>query len=152
MVMNAQGKDNYSRVLQEAPRETVYPQMPHQRTNNIRRGVLIDSIFMLSKEVLDRITQVYRNFLWSGIAEFKRVPHLSWDTSCQPKKFRGLSIKDFLAWNKAKIAKQLVEIQATTRLHMVLEEGVLSEGNLQKGTSNTEQYLASMAMGYNERI
>lgn len=36
------------------------------------------SIFLLPTEVIERITQICRNYLWSGIKEFQRVPHISW--------------------------------------------------------------------------
>jgi len=47
--------------------------------NNVIFGMVSywASIFILSKEVLDRITQICRNFLWSGTFEFKRIPHIS---------------------------------------------------------------------------
>ncbi|KAJ8424186.1 hypothetical protein Cgig2_033664 [Carnegiea gigantea] len=36
------------------------------------------SIFMLPTEVVSKITQLYRNYLWGGIEEFHRVPLISW--------------------------------------------------------------------------
>lgn len=52
------------------------------------------SIFILPQEVLDSIIQLCNNFLWSGAAEFKRTPHISWDTSCLPKSQVGLGIEN----------------------------------------------------------
>ena len=36
------------------------------------------SIFNLPTEIVSKITQLCRNYLWGGAAEFKRVPHVSW--------------------------------------------------------------------------
>ncbi|KAJ8423642.1 hypothetical protein Cgig2_006673 [Carnegiea gigantea] len=63
------------------------------------------SIFILPSEVLEKITQISRNYMWSGTADFKRAPHISWQTVCKPKKYGGLGITDFYAWNKATIVK-----------------------------------------------
>ncbi|KAJ8427228.1 LOW QUALITY PROTEIN: hypothetical protein Cgig2_028752 [Carnegiea gigantea] len=62
-------------------------------------------IFILQAEVLDTITQISRNFLWSEAADYKCTPHISWKTICLPKKSGALGVKDLTAWNKAKIAK-----------------------------------------------
>ncbi|KAJ8420385.1 hypothetical protein Cgig2_004699 [Carnegiea gigantea] len=43
------------------------------------------SIFILPTEVVNKITQLCRNYLWGGAAEFKRVPHVSWQRACLPK-------------------------------------------------------------------
>ncbi|KAJ8421088.1 hypothetical protein Cgig2_025551 [Carnegiea gigantea] len=45
------------------------------------------SIFLLPNAAFERLTQLYRNYRWSGLAEFKRVPHISWTITCQPKSF-----------------------------------------------------------------
>ncbi|KAJ8429569.1 hypothetical protein Cgig2_010282 [Carnegiea gigantea] len=63
------------------------------------------SIFILPTEVVNKITQLFRNYLWGGIEEFKRVPLISWQHACLPKAQGGLGLKDFTAWNKATIAK-----------------------------------------------
>ncbi|KAJ8422096.1 hypothetical protein Cgig2_012541 [Carnegiea gigantea] len=59
---------------------------------------------------LTRITQVNRNYLWSGSEEFKKPPHISWKHSCQSKNKGGLGIKDYDAWNKAAVAKLVWDI------------------------------------------
>ena len=63
------------------------------------------SIFILPQEVITRITQLCRNFLWGGTADYKRPPPISWDTICTPKKYGGLGLKNLTAWNKASVAK-----------------------------------------------
>jgi len=68
------------------------------------------SIFLLPYEVIDRITQVSRNYLWSGSEDFKKPPHISWKHSYQSKNKGGLGIKDYEAWNKAAVAKLIWDI------------------------------------------
>ncbi|KAJ8419242.1 hypothetical protein Cgig2_001643 [Carnegiea gigantea] len=63
------------------------------------------SIFILPAEVVEKITMISRNFLWSGAAKFKRVPHLSWQQACFYRSQGGPGIKDYAIWNKALIAK-----------------------------------------------
>ncbi|KAJ8435424.1 LOW QUALITY PROTEIN: hypothetical protein Cgig2_013922 [Carnegiea gigantea] len=60
------------------------------------------SIFLLPNAVLDKLTKLCRNYLWSGSTEYKKAPHISWSTTCLPKREGGIGIKDF---NKATIAK-----------------------------------------------
>jgi len=55
--------------------------------------------------VITQIIRISRNYLWSGTAEYKRAPYVSWDTVCTPKKFGALGIKNLEAWNEASIAK-----------------------------------------------
>lgn len=55
------------------------------------------SIFILPAEVVERITQVCRNYLWSGTDDFKRVPHISWQHTCLPKAQGGLGLKEYTA-------------------------------------------------------
>jgi len=43
------------------------------------------SIFILPVEVVDTITIIYRNYLWSGSEDFKRIPHILWQQLCLPK-------------------------------------------------------------------
>jgi len=86
------------------------------RNSYAGRAVLINSvifgmysywacIFLLPNEMVDKITQLCRNYLWIGSADFKKPPYISWEHTCLPKKSGGLGIKLFSAWNKASIAK-----------------------------------------------
>lgn len=43
--------------------------------------------------------------MWSGTGDYKKVPYISWHHTCLPKSQGGIGIKDFAAWNKAKITK-----------------------------------------------
>jgi len=63
------------------------------------------SIFILPQEVIDQITQLSRNYLWGGSADYKRAPYVSWKVVCSPKKYGGLGLENLAAWNKASIAK-----------------------------------------------
>ena len=63
------------------------------------------AIFLLPAEVINKITQLSRNFLWSSSTDYKRPPHISWNTTCLPKSHGGLGVKDFGSWNKALTAK-----------------------------------------------
>ena len=62
-------------------------------------------IFLLPKEVTEKITQICRNYLWTGVSEYKKAPYISWDQTCLPKSQGGLGIKDLVGWNKATMAK-----------------------------------------------
>ena len=63
------------------------------------------SMFLIPQNVLDKITTVCRNYLWGGKEEYTRAPHISWANACRDKKYGGIGIKEFTAWNKATIAK-----------------------------------------------
>lgn len=63
------------------------------------------AIFILPKEVLIRIEQLCRNYLWSGAVDYKKIPYVSWEKICQPKKKGGLGLKNIHAWNQARLAK-----------------------------------------------
>jgi len=68
------------------------------------------SIFLLPNAVLDKLTQLCRNYLWSGSMEYKKAPYISWSMTCLPKREGGIVIKDFVAWNKATFAKLVCTI------------------------------------------
>ncbi|KAJ8420803.1 hypothetical protein Cgig2_011602 [Carnegiea gigantea] len=55
-------------------------------------------------EVIDQISQLSRNYLWTGSVDYKRIPYISRNTMCSPKKYGGLGLKNLAAWNKACIA------------------------------------------------
>ncbi|KAJ8420783.1 hypothetical protein Cgig2_030491 [Carnegiea gigantea] len=63
------------------------------------------SIFLPPKAVVEKITTICRSYLWGGIEEYTRVPHISWAHTWQAKKHGGIGIKDYDAWNKITIAK-----------------------------------------------
>ncbi|KAJ8431545.1 hypothetical protein Cgig2_009623 [Carnegiea gigantea] len=48
---------------------------------------------------------IVSNYLWGGTEEHTKVPHILWANTCKAKKHRGTGIKDYVAWNKATIAK-----------------------------------------------
>ena len=65
------------------------------------------SIFVLPTSVIEKLTQICRNFLWGGSADYSTTPKVAWHSVCLDKKYGGLGIKDLAAWNKALIAKQV---------------------------------------------
>ncbi|KAJ8419255.1 hypothetical protein Cgig2_017470 [Carnegiea gigantea] len=67
-------------------------------------------IFILPQEVINQINQIRKIFLWSGTADYKRTPYISWSTTCTLKKFGGFGLKNLAAWNKACIAKLVKDI------------------------------------------
>jgi len=68
------------------------------------------SILILPQEIITKINQLCRNFLWGGIADYKKPPPISWDIVCTPKKYGGLGLKNLTAWNKACIAKLVCSV------------------------------------------
>ena len=62
-------------------------------------------VFILPHAVLSKVSQLCRNFLWGGDAEYKKTPLIAWDTACTPRKLGGLGIKNLNLWNNACIAK-----------------------------------------------
>ena len=69
------------------------------------------SIFIIPNSVIERLTQICRNFLWGGKAEYSTTPKVAWDSVCLDKTSGGLGIKDLAAWNKALIAKLVWAIE-----------------------------------------
>lgn len=63
------------------------------------------AMFVLPKQVLKGITEVCRNFLWSGKVYTSRAPLMAWDLVCRTKKEGGLGITGCLIWNEAAVAK-----------------------------------------------
>lgn len=64
-------------------------------------------VFLLPKKILTMVTNVCRNFLWTGSNEYPRRALIAWSTVCLPKPAGGLNILDFFTWNKAAICKLL---------------------------------------------
>ncbi|VFQ82072.1 unnamed protein product [Cuscuta campestris] len=61
--------------------------------------------FPIHKTVLDRITTLYRNFLWGG-----KFCKEAWVDICKPKDEGGLGLRDSTSWNQALLAKNLWNI------------------------------------------
>ncbi|VFQ99544.1 unnamed protein product [Cuscuta campestris] len=58
-------------------------------------------LFIIPNKVMQKIQSLCRNFLWSSKAEYNRVPAVSWEDVCWPKKEGGLGIKNLVLWNYA---------------------------------------------------
>ncbi|KAJ8424802.1 hypothetical protein Cgig2_018694 [Carnegiea gigantea] len=68
------------------------------------------SIFILPQEVVDKITKICRNYLWGANPDTKKIPYISCQVTCTPKKVGGLGIKNLTLWNQASIAKLVWDI------------------------------------------
>lgn len=68
------------------------------------------AIFILPQMVIDQINSICRNYLWGGVAEYAKVPYISWSTTCSPRKMGGIGLKNIAAWNRAYIAKLIWHI------------------------------------------
>ncbi|KAK9749825.1 hypothetical protein RND81_02G153300 [Saponaria officinalis] len=62
-------------------------------------------IFILPKNVLNRIDAICRKFLWHGNDSKESPPLVAWDTICQPKRLGGLGLKKLHLWNIAALGK-----------------------------------------------
>ena len=45
-----------------------------------------------------------------GHQDYKVTPLIAWENTCTPRKYGGLGLKNFIAWNKARIAKLIWSI------------------------------------------
>ncbi|XP_074266598.1 uncharacterized protein LOC141589875 [Silene latifolia] len=63
------------------------------------------NIFLIPKDVLNKINSICRHYLWDGSVDFIRVPPVGWEKFCSPKAQGGLGIRDSLSWNIAAIGK-----------------------------------------------
>ena len=43
--------------------------------------------------------------MWGGTEHYSKIPTVAWKQVCQSKKHGGLGIKDYVAWNRATVAK-----------------------------------------------
>lgn len=68
------------------------------------------SMFMLPKQVLKGITELCRNFIWSGKVTTNRALLVAWDLVCRTKKGGGLGITECVIWNEAAVAKYVWNI------------------------------------------
>lgn len=63
------------------------------------------TISILPQEVIKELERMYRNYLWGANETYKKVPYVSWEDTCKPKKYGGAGIRNMDAWNKVCIAK-----------------------------------------------
>ncbi|CAN1128838.1 Uncharacterized mitochondrial protein AtMg00310 [Linum perenne] len=61
--------------------------------------------FKLSKNVINKLTQVLSNFLRGQTDDVKKYHWMSWERMCLPKEEGGLRFKDFEAFNNALLAR-----------------------------------------------
>ena len=72
------------------------------------------SIFPMSRAVLQQITSLCRNFLWTSDILRSKSALMAWKFVCLPKKKGGLGLPDLKARNSSFIAKQLWSIHLQT--------------------------------------
>ncbi|XP_057468718.1 uncharacterized protein LOC130757916 [Actinidia eriantha] len=72
----------------------------------------IKAIRGFSQGVRAKITQLCRNFLWSGKCTMNKRPLVALKDASLPKQEGGLGIRNSKAWNKALLSKTLWDIQA----------------------------------------
>ena len=63
------------------------------------------SLFPIPVEVANRIEQLQRNFLWSGMRDVKKTHLVNWATVCTPLHSGGLAIRSLRTFNKALFGK-----------------------------------------------
>jgi len=63
------------------------------------------TIFILPKGVIKDLKRLCRNYSWGEDEVYKKVPYVSWEETCKPKKNGGLGIRNMKGWKKASIAK-----------------------------------------------
>ncbi|XP_021744396.1 uncharacterized protein LOC110710412 [Chenopodium quinoa] len=68
------------------------------------------SMFFLPKKVIDQVTTMCRNFLWSGEPFSTKSPPIAWDLVCRPKREGGLGFKESHTWNIAMLGKYVWSI------------------------------------------
>lgn len=64
-------------------------------------------VFVLPKKIINLVSGICRNFLWTGKGKYTKKALVAWDTLCLLKSTGGLNILNFLHWNKAAILKLL---------------------------------------------
>ena len=75
------------------------------------------SFFRVSKQVVDKLVRLQRNFLWDGAADQKKIDRVRWDKVCLPKEEGGLGVKDITSFNISLLGKwkwDLVQNQGET--------------------------------------
>lgn len=69
-------------------------------------------VFILPKGVLDEVTKICRDFLWSGKAYSHKLVSIAWENLCWSKASGGLGFRDVVTWNIACLGKYIWAIVA----------------------------------------
>ncbi|RAL50897.1 hypothetical protein DM860_005253 [Cuscuta australis] len=75
--------------------------------NTVLMGIITfwARIFLIPSKVMKTIQAICRNFLWNSKAKYSKVPLMSWEETCLPKRCGGLGLRNMVLWNKASIMK-----------------------------------------------
>ncbi|XP_019103706.2 uncharacterized protein LOC109134420 [Beta vulgaris subsp. vulgaris] len=66
-------------------------------------------IFVLPQQVLKKITQICRDFLWSGQYFTLKSGYIAWEKVCTPKNEGGLGFRDVTKWNIACMVRKVYD-------------------------------------------
>ncbi|XP_039033023.1 uncharacterized mitochondrial protein AtMg00310-like [Hibiscus syriacus] len=69
--------------------------------------------FLLPSGVITDLTQVMRDYWWSGRSDAHRWPLLVWSSICQPKRMGDLGFRELHAFNLDLLGKQLWRLMRT---------------------------------------
>ena len=56
---------------------------------------------------MNRIEQVQRDFLWSGMGDYSKFYLVNWSKVCSPLQYEGLAIRSLRCFNEALLGKWL---------------------------------------------
>ncbi|KAJ8433714.1 hypothetical protein Cgig2_019823 [Carnegiea gigantea] len=104
------------------------------------------SIFILPHEVVEQVTYVSRNFLWSGTTDYKGIPHIAWhQNKASITKLVGAVAKNqdtiWVKW----VHERYIKAQSWW---LVLEEIIQSQGHIQNGQHKPPKLVAVLQKQY----
>ncbi|XP_060178152.1 uncharacterized protein LOC132608097 [Lycium barbarum] len=68
------------------------------------------SVFILPQSIVKEVDRLCRDYLWGSKSEKRKIPLVSWETVCFPKKLGGLNVKGCGTWNVASVGKLLWQL------------------------------------------
>lgn len=76
-----------------------------QLVNSVLSNMFVHSfhVYKWPSSLLNQLTVMLRNFIWSGDISNKKICTVSWNTACKPREDGGLAIKDPSCVNEASL-------------------------------------------------